>query len=123
MQIQSLNNCNGNRKNTWANTWWDTKLLEKRGIKYKNRNFARSFIRFLFKRFINKAFPNDFVVAEKKLMRMNEVWEAKMSTDMIIDDLGEITLDTGTCKLELSAKDGIKSGELFRPRAVILNPR
>ena len=64
----------------------------------------------------------EYIVAEKKLMRMNEEWEAKMSTDIIIDDLGEITLDTGTYKLELSAKDGIKCGELFRPRAVILNP-
>lgn len=64
----------------------------------------------------------ELIDAEKQLTRLDEVWESKMKTQMIVDGLGEILLKEGTYDLELRAAGKIKSGELLRPRAIFLIP-
>jgi alpha-L-fucosidase len=66
----------------------------------------------------NKEHVND----EIKKMRLSDVWLKRMKTDIIVDDLGEITLEKGVMVLELAAKGEIESEELFMPRALIITP-
>ena len=60
------------------------------------------------------------ITAEMKLMKLDSKKSNKAT--MITDSLGKLSLDPGQYDLKLSAAGSISGKELFRPRAIILEP-